>query len=89
MKSVKFTQFLFKMQSKFEVPQSSSIMKITVETNHSHAKSQGAWDVGLPVGTVEHEHASEAAEEHPVGISAKLDGNTGAQDHKHYREMEK
>lgn len=50
---------------------------------HSHAKAQGSWHVGLPVSTVEHEHAGEAAEEHPVGVGSKLDGDTGAQDHKH------
>lgn len=49
-----------------------------------HAKPQGAWHVGLPVGAVEHEHAGEAAEEHPVWVGAKLHRYTGAQHYKHY-----
>lgn len=50
-----------------------------------HAKPQGAWHIRLPVCTVEHEHAGEAAEEHPVRIGAKLHSYAGAQHDKHYR----
>lgn len=51
--------------------------------NNSHAKAQGSRHVCLPVGAVEHEHPSEAAEEHPVRVRAHLHGYTGSQHDKH------
>lgn len=52
----------------------------------SHAKPQCSWHVCLPVGTVEHKHPSEAAEEHPVRVGAQLHCYTGSQHHKHYKD---
>lgn len=40
------------------------------------------------MGTVEHEHAREAAEEHPVRVGAQLHGDAGAQDHEHWTQEE-
>ena len=51
-----------------------------------HAEAQGAGHVGLPVGAVEHEHAGEAAEEHPVWVGAQLDCYTGTQHYKDWTE---
>lgn len=50
-----------------------------------HAKAQRSRHICLPVGTVEHKHASETAEEHPVWIGAHLHCYTGSQHHKHCR----
>lgn len=55
----------------------------------SHAKAQRSWHVCLPVGTVEHKHPGEAAEEHPVRIGSHLDCYTGSQHHKHCRDKHK
>jgi hypothetical protein len=38
------------------------------------------------VGAVEHEHAGEAAEEHPVWVGAQLDCYTGTQHYKDWTE---
>lgn len=52
----------------------------------SHAEPQRSRHVCLPVGTVEHKHPSEAAEEHPVWVGAQLHRYAGSQHHKHCEE---